>query len=348
MSKLPNAPQSTSRNKTKKSPAVQCGKCDVNLKPKDKAVQCSTCNTQFHTTCQDVSDSLFDFLTSDDCNGVFWFCNICSITTRGMIQKMSNMELRLQAIEVERSKDHNEVKTLKNLVQSLQETCKILERNVKQLSEEKILMAENQEKTVETISGLRRDLYKEHDKNLNLQARIDGLDQKQREKNVRIVGFPEVEENSSNLKSDLIRLVGESGLTVDSIESTTRMGRIRDNKPRDLVVKFSTKESRDKFYALRKKTPKDEDNKKVYINEDLTEDRAKLFFDARRMVKKERLFGTWSQNGNIMVKVKSDDSPMTIQNHQDLASLTRYVYEASEDEMSIDNDTFGYQSGMSD
>ncbi len=255
MSKPPNATQSNSRNKTKKTPAVQCGKCDANLKPKEKAVQCSTCNTQFHTACQDVSDSLFDFLTSDECGGVFWFCHICSITTRGMIQKMSNLELRLQAIEVERSKEQNEVKDLKNLVQSLQETCKTLESNVKQLSEEKILMTENQEKAVETISGLRRDLYKEHDKNLNLQARIDGLDQKQRERNVRIMGFPEVDENSNNLKSDLIRLVGESGLTVDSIESTTRMGRMRENKPRDLVVKFSTKENRDQFYALRKKTP---------------------------------------------------------------------------------------------
>ncbi len=49
-----------------------------------------------------------------------------------------------------------------------------------------------------------------------------------------------------------------------------------------------------------------------------------------------------------MVKVKSEDSPMAIQNHEDLASLTRYVYEASEDEMSTDNDIFGYQSGMSD
>ena len=345
MSSPSNTTQSISKNKKQKSP-VQCGKCDGNLKPRDKAVQCSTCNTKFHKACQDVSDNLFDFLTSSESDGVFWFCHICSLTTRGMIQKMSNMELRLQAIEAERSKEHNELKSLNNLVQSLQESCKSLENKVKELSEEKKLMAENHDKTVETICGLRRDLYKEHDKNLSLQIRIDGLDQKQRERNVRIVGFPEVEER--NLKSELIRLVGESNLTVDSIESTTRMGRARDDKPRDLVVKFSTKGTRDKFYALRKKTPKDEDNKKVYINEDLTEDRAKLFFDARRMVKRERLFGTWSQNGNIMVKVKNSDSPVAIQNHQDLASLTRYVYEASEDEMSTDNDTFEYQSGMSD
>ncbi len=192
-------------------------------------------------------------------------------------------------------------------------------KSVKQLSDEKLLMAENHEKTLQTISGLRRDLYKEHDKNISLQERIDVLDQKQRERNVRIVGFPEMEENQ--LRIELIQLVCESGLSVDSIEST-RMGRRRDNKLRGLVVEFSMKENRDKFYALRKNTPKDGDNKKVYINEDLIEDRAKLLFDARGMVKRKRLFGSWSQNGtNIMVKVGSDDSPMAIQNRKDLAQI---------------------------
>ncbi len=166
---------------------------------------------------------------------------------------------------------------------------------------------------------------------------------------MRIVGFPEVEEkNNGDIKSKVIQLVGESGISSESIETTTRMGKIRDCKPRDVVVKFSTKETRDKFYALRKKTPKDEHNRKVYINEDLTEAKAKLFFDCRRMVKRERLFGTWSQNGNIMAKVTSNSSPTEIQNHHELAMLTRYVSETSEDDMSTNNDTFEYQSGMSD
>ena len=337
-----DASQTKFKTKKKTGPPVQCGKCDVNLESKDKAVQCSTCSTKFHTTCQGVSDTLFDILTGE-CDGVLWFCHICSKTTRGMIQKMSNMELRLQAIEAERSKDHNELKSLNNLVQSLQDTCKILQSNVEQLSEEKKLQEENHEKTLETISGLRRDLYKEHDKNLSLQTSIDGLDQKQRERNVRIVGFPEFEDSHSDIRRELIQIVGESGISAESIESTARMGKRRDNKPRDLVVNFLTKETRDKFYALRKKTPKDVDNKKVYINEDLTEARAKLFFDARHMVKRKRLFGTWSQNGNIMVKVMSTDSPMVIQNHQELALLTRYVPETFEDEMSTNDDILEYQ-----
>ncbi len=258
------------------------------------------------------------------------------------------MELRLQAIEGERSKDHTELKRLNNVVQSVQDTCRALQNSVRELSEEIKLHAENNEKTLETIFSLQRDLYKEHDMNQSLQTRIDNLDQKQRERNVRIVGFPEVEESNGDIKSKVIQLVGESGISAESIESTTRMGKRKDYKPRDLVVKFSTKETRDKFYALRKETPKEEHNKKVYINEDLTEARAKLFFDCRRMVKKERLFGTWTQNGNIMAKVTSHDSPTVIQNHHELATFTRYVSEGFEDDVSTNDDIFEYQSGMSD
>ncbi len=102
-------------------------------------------------------------------------------------------------------------------------------------------------------------------------------------------------------------------------------------------MKFVSKKKRDLFYALRKQTPKNEENKKVYINEDLTESRAKLFYDARQMVKRNKLYGTWSQNGNIMVKVKENDNPCVIQNHQELASKTRYV---TSDSDSIEEDTF--------
>ncbi len=336
-----------SKTKKKKDPSAQCGKCDTNLKSKDKAVQCSTCSTQFHTTCQNVSDTLFDLLSSE-CDGVLWFCNICRKTTRGMIQKMSNMELRLQAIEAGRSKDNEEVKGLHNLVLSLQETCKALEKKVKQLTEDKQLVAENQEKTLQSISIIRRDLYKEHDKNVSLHTKIDDMDQRQRENNVRVVGLPGKDDCDNNINSNLVQLVGATDIQPESIISATRMGRIRGGRPRDLVVKFSTKTARDKFYALRKKTPKDEENNKVFINEDLTEARAKLFYDARRMVKRSKLFGTWSQNGNIMVKVTESDNPAVIHNHQDLASLTRYVseHETFEDELSIDTDFF--ESGVSD
>ncbi len=152
---------------------------------------------------------------------------------------------------------------------------------------------------------------------------------------MRVVGFPE-EVDDNNIKEQLVELVGAPEALVSDICSVTRMGKKKEEKPRDLVVQFVSKKKRDVFYSMRKQTPKNEENKKVYINEDLTEARAKLFYDARQMVKRNKLYGTWSQNGNIMVKVKENDNPCVIQNHQDLASKTRYV---TSDSDSIEEDT---------
>ena len=54
-------------------------------------------------------------------------------------------------------------------------------------------------------------------------------------------------------------------------------------KPRNLVVHFKTKKMRDSFYERRKKTVVSENiENSIYINEDLTLHRAKLFHDARK------------------------------------------------------------------
>ena len=199
------------------------------------------------------------------------------------------------------------------------------------------------------MSNIRRELYKEHDRNLNLQTRLDELDQRRRDNNVRVVGLKE-DEDDENIASELIKLVGKSGTSVEDICTITRMGKKKEGKPRDLLVQFVSKKKRDAFYAMRKNTPKDEENKKLYINEDLTESRAKLFYDARRMVRRNKLHGTWSQNGSIMVKVKENGNPCAIHNHQELAILMRYVTfdsESIESVLSSTSDIFDYNSDVS-
>ncbi len=331
--------QSAGTSKSKKS-SPKCGKCDVCFKPRAKTVQCSTCSTRFHISCQDISEAKYEFLTNaNESDGVLWFCYICRKTTRGVVNQLANIEIRLQSVEAGRKKDHNEI-GLNNSVQNLQQKCGELESKIKQLTEKTQQCEENNGKTLQTVMSLQRDLYKEHSKNLNLQSKLDEMYQKRRENNVRVVGFPE-EIDDSNIQEKLVEVVGASQVLVNDICSVTRMGKKKEDKPRDLVVQFVTKKKRDAFYAMRKQTPKNEENKKVYINEDLTETRAKLFYDTRQMVKRNKLYGTWSQNGNIMVKVKENDSPCVIQNHQDLASKTRYV---TSDSDSMEEDT----SSMSD
>ncbi len=96
---------------------------------------------------------------------------------------------------------------------------------------------------------------------------------------------------------------------------------------------------RDSFYAARKKLHEAKDDyKKTYINEDLTEFRLKLLFDARAFVKKNKLEGAWTQNGNVMV-LADHGGPKPIYNHRDLrvASGIDTFGECSSDTMIGDN-----------
>ncbi len=75
----------------------------------------------------------------------------------------------------------------------------------------------------------------------------------------------------------------------------------------------------------------DIENLQSTVNEDLTQYRSQLFYEARKIRKKGHLFGTWTQHGNVMVKVKSDDSPRFVSNHNDLKTLIQIYSDAEDD-----------------
>ncbi len=82
----------------------------------------------------------------------------------------------------------------------------------------------------------------------------------------------------------------------------------------------------------------DDTRQNVYINDDLTLHRAKLFHDARKLVKQKRLHSTWTQQGSIMVKRYEGNRPITVYDNQEL----RQVFESRSDPIQhtdIDSDT---------
>ncbi len=71
----------------------------------------------------------------------------------------------------------------------------------------------------------------------------------------------------------------------------------------------------------------DDTSRNIYINEDLTLHRAKLFHDARQLVKQKRLHSTWTQQGNIMLKKNEEDRPTAVYDNEEL----RRVFKTSDD-----------------
>lgn len=53
----------------------------------------------------------------------------------------------------------------------------------------------------------------------------------------------------------------------------------------------------------------------VYINEDLTRERSKLFYDARKLKKKGKIADCWTSDGKVVVKCKIDNRSVISQIH---------------------------------
>ncbi len=63
------------------------------------------------------------------------------------------------------------------------------------------------------------------------------------------------------------------------------------------------------------------ENQPIYINEDLTIRRNKLFYDARGLKKSGRLTAVWTQEGNIIIKTSESSEPIAVNTQSDLRNV---------------------------
>ncbi len=290
--------------------------CDKELTQGQLTITCATCTLQFHTQCQKITKGKLKIIQEDA--GILWFCQACNKTTKNMISKMSQMELRLNNIEIKMEASNKEFEELQNHCKLLQNKNADLENQVTESRETINDLTEQLELQSITTDNLRRDLLKEHEKNISIDQRLDCLEQSSKSKNVRIVGLPEI--NNVDLTKQVTELLSLPNINEEDIQSTYRLGKERDGKRRDVIVRFVSQEKRDIFYSKRKETPKGNDNKKAFINDDLTPFRSKLFFDVRRLAKSNRIDSAWTQEGNIIIKVNKDAAPVAITTHEELRS----------------------------
>ncbi len=152
-------------------------------------------------------------------------------------------------------------------------------------------------------------------------VKTDELEQIHKMNNLRIAGLDE--EDGEDIESKVINLAQKMKLKLKStdIEEARRMGPVKENKKRDVLVKFTCSAMRDNVYRHRKLLTSSA--KSVYVNEDLTQRRSLLFYEARRLRKQGRIFGVWSQHGSIMIKVNQQSKPEAVSNYGEVVALMK-------------------------
>ena len=163
------------------------------------------------------------------------------------------------------------------------------------------------------LSETNEDLAK---KNVDLEKRLaevesanDNLEQYSRRNSLRISGFAESPNESTD---DMAR---ELDIQLDNcdIDRSHRMGKIgqKDSsgqpKHREIFVKFATYNTRQRLYSKRKELHESDKFEKIIFNEDLTKTRSKLLFDARTLVRVNKLHSAYASDGKIFVKDNDDE-----------------------------------------
>ena len=169
------------------------------------------------------------------------------------------------------------------------------------------------------------------DQNASLQSQVlaigrdsEELEQYTRRNSVRITGIPEAAgESTDALVLDLSKEM-KSDITTSDIDRSHRVGPVKDNQSRPIIVKFATYNARRRFFGSRKSLKENPGRRQVFVNEDLTRARNNLLYQARRLTKASKLAGAWSTDGNIFIKTHAG-SRIRITNDRDLQPFSTGV-----------------------
>lgn len=140
----------------------------------------------------------------------------------------------------------------------------------------------------------------------------DALEQYSRRNSVRISGINEaIDEDTDSI---VMRLAEKLDVTLSpaDIDRSHRVGRTNEQgrdgrrRHRDILVKFSTYNARRRLFMKRKDLRDSEDTKHIFINEDLTTLRSRLLYDARCLVRTNKLNSAYASDGKIFVRDKDD------------------------------------------
>ncbi len=154
----------------------------------------------------------------------------------------------------------------------------------------------------------------------DVQQRTDELEQYSRRNTIRIAGAPEDEDDNTETTALGILQMAHERLAFSDIDRVHRVGRREPGRGRDILVKFLSYWDKNKVIAGRRRLKLD--NTKIYINEDLTQYRSKLYKSTRDLRKAGKIEATWTRDGRIYILEQPEGATYNIKCQADLDKYT--------------------------
>ena len=144
-------------------------------------------------------------------------------------------------------------------------------------------------------------------------ANLDSLGQYGRMSLIRVAGISEdgSDENTNTIVQKIISDINPE-LSPTDIERSQRVGKLSDSRghtyarPRLIIVRLTNTIVKRRILKCRTNLKSYSKYKHVYINEDLTRTRNKLYSHARQLLKRKTIVQLWTTNGKILMKDKDN------------------------------------------
>ncbi|KAL3288008.1 hypothetical protein HHI36_002460, partial [Cryptolaemus montrouzieri] len=159
---------------------------------------------------------------------------------------------------------------------------------------------------------------------INLEERLERIEQEGREKNIILMNVPNQEKEDT--KDLVTKIISRIGIPVKTEEFESRRISKKENSP--IVIKFKSESA--KWNILMKKkeigTLKMKDcgffgENVIYFNEDLSQTKQELYSRVRKFKKDKNYDFAWIKNENIYVKKNESSRPILIKHETVLEAL---------------------------
>ena len=140
-----------------------------------------------------------------------------------------------------------------------------------------------------------------------LETASETAEQYSRRNCLRVVG---VTESPYEVTDDIVMdIASETGANISPAD-IDRSHRLKQpshwTTPKSMIIKFATYRARNAFYRARSELKGNARYGKVFINEDLTSFRSKLFKSARKLYKDKLIQNCWTFDGRVFIKDLND------------------------------------------
>ncbi|XP_069358487.1 uncharacterized protein [Maniola hyperantus] len=232
----------------------------------------------------------------------------------------SELKLEIQSLRTEQASMRSALTSLTTDVTELKSSTKFQAEQYGDL-----------EKKVHDLEGLKKETQVSSTLVSSLEYKIDSLEQQARQCNIEICNVPD------KRNENLISILEAIGTTIKypilqkDVVSIHRVPHAnqQNNKPKNIIVKFSTRILRDNILsAFRKARGVKSDqcgisgqSHVIYMNEHLTLKNKQLFRECREEAKKYNYKYVWIRNATILVRQNDTSPAFSVRSHNDFVKF---------------------------